>query len=290
MESGIKEQLKTLNSALKVGRAQISEVERSLRLDFDSLAITKEKETFLQNEAIYGFLKNFWLQYEFLMKKIEKEDEPSNFQFYIPLTRILLELYGELLYFVNQDNKHQMGVYTANYLLYLSTCYRFVSKDSKTIKDEYNRLMIMWNDVLSSNDIVYSEDIIKHTSKEVSRMGFKFPEYDQIFNKPYFTQQSRDTLACWSKEHPENFYNKYYRSYSNYTHPSFTNQMSGSTKTEIFWLIQFLFIIEQLMIELCDRKIFDGKFKNEYGMLARSIAETYPKLQNAWNLKRVSML
>src|SRR3989338_4084629 len=105
MNPKIIEQFKTLRFALSVGQKQITEFEVRLKVKFDSLGSVDEKKIFLQNEATYLFLKNFWQQYEFLVKKIEKEDDLANFQFYIPLARILLEIYGEFLYFINQDNK-----------------------------------------------------------------------------------------------------------------------------------------------------------------------------------------
>ena len=283
MDPKIAEQFLTLRFALDVGQKQITEFEDRLKGKFDSLSSVDEKKTFLQNEATYLFLKNFWQQYEFLVKKIEKEDDLANFQFYIPLARILLEIYGEFLYFINQDAKGQVGIYSANYLLYLTDFYRFVSVGNQKIKNEYDRLRTVWNDVLSSDGISYAEDISAHTQRIVNDLGFNFPHYDQIFQKPYFAEQSYDTLALWQKDTAKTFYNKYYRSHSNYTHPSFTNQMSGATQNEVFWLIQFLFIAGQLMIELCNRKIFDGKFKSEYNELTRHIAETYPRLQEIWN-------
>src|ERR1700759_3196863 len=127
MDSRIIKQFKTLRFALGVGQKQIIEIEGRLKTKFQDLPDKAQKKAFLQNEAIYLFLKNFWQQYEFLVKKIEKEDDLANFQFYIPLARILLEIYGEFLYFINQDSKGQVGLYSANYLLYLSDFYRFVS-------------------------------------------------------------------------------------------------------------------------------------------------------------------
>ncbi|MGD0576488.1 MAG: hypothetical protein ABSA74_00220 [Candidatus Staskawiczbacteria bacterium] len=279
-------QIKTLKFSLSVGQKQIAEIEDRLKNKFIELSVEDKKE-FLRNEAKYLYLKNFWQQYEFLVKRIKAENNFKNFQFYIPLVRILLENYGEFLYFSNQSDKNQLGLYSSNYLLYLSDFYRFVAIGNEEIKNEYNRLVGVWNEALSSEKITFPADITSFTYTKLKDIGFIFPNYEQIFKEVYFASDSSLTFTLWEKDNASNFYNKYYRTHSNYTHPSFTNQMSGATKNEIFWIIQFMYIISQLFIECGNKKVFDGKFQKEYEELTKRISKSYPKLQKMWRAKKV---
>lgn len=275
-------QIDTLKLALSVGQKHITEIEERLKTKFEDLTTIDEQKEFLRNEAVYLYLKNFWQQYEFLIKKIETEDELKNFQFYIPLIRILFENYGEFLYFLNQGHKEQVGLYTGNFLLYLSDFYRFIGIGYAEIKNEYNRLVSLWNNVLSSDKIVFPTEIKDFTRQTIKSAGLAFPKFEQIFNKPYFADQSKETFAVWKKDSPLTFYDKYYRSHSNYTHPSFTNQSSGNTGNEVLWIVQFMYIMGQLMIELCNKKVFPGKFEKQYLELTEKINETYPKMLEVW--------
>ncbi|MES2023854.1 MAG: hypothetical protein V4439_04165 [Patescibacteria group bacterium] len=279
----IKEQLVALKFSLSIGQKIVTKIEERFLIKFENLSTLDEQKQFLKNEAIYLYLKNFWQQYEFLIKKVEAEEDLKNFQFYIPLTRILLENYGELLYLVNQDEKTQLGIFIGKYLLYFSDMFRFVAIESTELKDEYDRFLKLMGGVLSSEDISFPSDINSFSNGFLERNGFSFPRFEQIFNQPYFTIQSSKTLALWKKDSPSTFYNKYYRSHSNYTHPSFTNQMSGATNNEVFWIVQFMYIMAQLMVELCNTKVFVGEFQSEYEKLVAEVKISYPILQSMWH-------
>lgn len=280
------EQIKSLKFSLCVGQKQIIEIESRLKVKFEDLPDKDPKKDFLCNEAIYLYLKNFWQQFEFLVKKVEEEKDAESFQFYIPLIRILFENYGELMYLINQSRQVQLGLYSHGYLLYLSDFYRFIGIGNEDISTEYNRLKGLWNEILSDEGISFPDDIKSFTYSSFKNGNYDFPQIEQFFQKPYFTEQSSITFALWEKDNASTFYNKYYRSHSNYTHPSFTNQMSFSTKNEIFWIVQFLYIIGQLMVELGNKKIFKGKFESEYDELTQHIALAYPVLQGLWHPKK----
>ncbi len=285
MEARIAEQITTLKFVLEIGQKEIQEAGDRLNTKFENLPNAQGQKEFLKNEAVYLYLKNFWQYHEFLIKKIETENEAEDFQYYIPLTRILFEIYAELLYFVNQTEKSQLGIFVGNYFLYLSDTFHFVAIQSVEIKNEYGRLFTLWSNLLSAENITFPADINLFSYTQLKTSGFNFPKLEQIFKEPYFSTLSDDSFSRWAKDEPSNFYDKYYRSHSNYAHGSFTNQASGSPKTEMFWTIQFMYLISQLMIELCNKKVFNNKFKSDYDQFESKIATAHPKLQELWDEK-----
>lgn len=47
-----------------------------------------------------------------------------------------------------------------------------------------------------------------------------------------------------------------------------------------------MYIMGQLMIELCDKKIFPNKFEKQYSELTERINETYPKMLEVWEANK----
>jgi hypothetical protein len=286
MNTKITEQITVLKSALEIGQKEITEIEERLKVKFENLSSGEEQKELLKNEAVYLYLKNFWEHYEFLVKKIETEEDLKNFQFYIPTARILFENYGELLYLVNQNDKGQLGLYIGNYLLNLSDHYHFIAVGNIEIKNEYDRILTLVGSVLSIESITFPNDINSFLNNFLKKNNFAFPSFEQIFKEQYFSTLSSGTFPLWQKDEPSNFYDKYYRSHSNYSHRSFTNQTTSATKNEVFWIIQFMYLIGQLMLELCDNKVFSNKFKSDRGQFTSNIAQAYPKLLEVWDEQR----
>jgi hypothetical protein len=286
MDTKITEQITALKSALEIGQKEITEIEGRLKTKFENLPSEAEQKELLKNEVIYFYLKNFWEHYEFLTKKIEIEDDLKNFQFYIPTVRTLFENYGELLYFLNQNEKGQLGLYIGNYLLHLSDHYHFIAVGNSEIKNEYDRILTLVGSILSTESITFPTDINSFSNNSLKKSGFAFPSFEQIFKESYFSSLSSETFPLWQKDEPSNFYDKYYRSHSNYSHRSFTNQTTSATKNEVFWIIQFMYLIGQLMFELCDKKVFDNKFQSDRKQFTSNIAQAYPKLLEAWDEQR----
>jgi hypothetical protein len=278
-------EIEVIKLILEISKKQISDIESRLHGDFKILGAEEQKE-FQKNEAILLYLKNFWNQYEFLTRKLETENE-NDFHFFLSTLRTLIELYGELLYLLNQDLKTQIGLFIGNHLLFLSDYYRFVTSKSPAVKAEYDRFQALANNVLVSESISFPIDIDTFSKRKfLDEKGFAFPSYEQIFQKDYFKELSKESLFYWKKDTAENFYNKYYRTFSDYTHRGFSNQAGVSTGTEKFWIIQFLFLIAQLIIELCNKKVFNPSHKPEYDALNAKIQEIYPKILESWNVKR----
>lgn len=288
MDVRIEEQINVLKFALELGQRQITEVETRAKLKFEDLSLPEQKE-FLKNDTVCLYLKNFWRQYEFLIKKLETETDERDFHFYLPLIRILTENYAELLFFLNQDEKNQIGIFAGNYLLNLSDHYRFIAIKSQPIKNEYDRFTKLLSAVLSAEGITFPSDIDMLSKIKLKELGFDFPQIEKIFEQAYFAASSSDTFACWAKDEPSNFYNKYYRSHSGYTHRSFANQTSAATGTEIFWIIQFMCLTAQLMLELSNRLVFSKKYQSDWDNLIKKIEESYPKFLQAWDEKRASI-
>lgn len=285
MNENIKKQFELLKVILDVGQVQIISLEGRLLTPFDQISTTDKQEEAMVNEATYMFICNFWQQYEFIVEKIKVETDIKKFQFYIPLVRILFENYTELLYFVNQDRRKQIGIFTSNHLLRLADFYRFIAAELPTVqeqvKKEYNRIVLQWEKVLSRMSIIYPE-IDKLGTKSVEKMGFNFPSYELILKSSYFKSQSSDTFDSWSSYTSTSFYDRFYRSHSLYAHPSYTNQWKASTSNEMYWIIQFLYLIGGLMVELGNKGIFNPPLQSEYDAIKQGIIEVYPKLLEEW--------
>ena len=282
MEDEIKNTVQVLLFAKEIAQKQITELEQRRTRPFDSLNLVEKKELLI-NEALSLFLSNFWSQYEFLVSRIEKE-KPEDFHFFVPMLRALMEIYAELLYFINQNDREKLGIFIGNYLRSFSDPHRFVEQ-SDALKNEYDRYLSFTQEIRDSENIILPQNIEDLSKTKLEKLGFDFPKFDKIFAKPYFTQLSQKSFSPWKKDNAANFYDKYYRVYSTYTHRSFTNQAKAKTGNEVFWVIQFLYTISRLMFELCDNKIFSMKYDSDFVIFSKKIAETYPKLIAFWQTK-----
>jgi hypothetical protein len=276
--------LTALEFALEVGQQQFAQIQREVRTDFTALSLVDQKKS-ATADATSLYLKNFWAHYKFLSERLETEKD-ENFNFYIPLLRALLEFYGELLYFLHQDEKTQIGIFVGHDLLYNSNYYRFLDPHSLAIKAEYERFLKFFKDILDSEAISFPEDIDKFTKKFMDKSSFGFPHFDTILQPKYLGAVSDETFSCWRKDNPCNFYDKYYRTFSDYTHRGFTNQPAGSPGTEKFWITQFLYLIGQLMIELCNKKIFNLAYKTQYDELCQKIKQDHEEMLKIWSAKK----
>jgi hypothetical protein len=278
--------LTALEFALELGPQQFVQIQKEIKPDFINLSLDEQKKS-VRAEAIWLYLKNFWGHYEFLSEKLETEKE-EDFHFFIPLLRTLLEMYGELLYFLNQDEKTQIGIFAGHYLLDKSNYYRFLESKSPEIKAEYERFLNLFKPILAAENISFPEDINQFTKAFLRKSGFEFADFDTILQPKYLGAVSDETFSCWEKDNPCNFYDKYYRTYSSYTHRGFTNQATATTGTEKFWITQFLYLIAQLIIELCDKKVFDLTYKAQYDELREKIKRDHTEMAKLWNTRRPS--
>lgn len=274
-------QTKTLRIAVEIGGRQVDQLGKPLEgSKFETLPLEGQKQS-LRNEGAYLYLRNFWDQYGFLVRKLENE-KADELHFFIPFLRSLTETYGELLFFLNQDTRTMVGVFVGNYLLFYSDQYRFFSP-AAVYGTEYKRFLALAKNVLDSEQIVLPEEIDQLTYRALGKLGFNFPPLEQIFGATYFEPLSQKTFECWQKDTGANFYNKYYRVHSTYTHRSFINQTQGNTGTEIFWVMQFMYLIAQLMLELADAKLFDGAFESDYRKFSTAIGKAYPQMLQQWD-------
>ena len=282
MQNVLKPQLDTVQQILDVAQKEIATLEKYLKTDFAKLSVA-DQEIFMVNDISHLYLINFWSEFEFLYKRITIE-KTEDIHYFLANLRNLIETYAELLYFLNQDARTKLGIFVSNYLLHLSDHYRFVAPVDE-IKSEYDRYSQLVKAVLEQHKITFPE-IEKLSYRSIQNQKFNFPKYDQIFMQPYFKELSSESLALWKNDSAATFYNKYYRIFSAYTHRSFTNQRKSFTGNEIFWSIQFLFIIGLMMVELSNKKIFNGEYKGELEALTQKIAEVYPAFLSAWNSQR----
>ena len=272
--------------SLEIGEKQVAELVKKISPNFSSLSVIEQKKSQM-NEVIYLYIKNFWSHYRFLAEKIETEKD-INFHFYLPLLRTLIEIYGELLYFLNQDERTQIGLFIGNHLLYLSDYYKFTAEGSvPELKKEYERFLLLMNGILVSENIAFPTKINKFSKKVLVTSGFDYPPTEQLFKIEYFEPVSKIAFGCWKKDTASNFYNKYYRTYSDYSHRSFSNQADGHTGTEKYWIIQFLFLISQLLIELWNEKKIGSSLMSEYVELNKKTEKDHGEMLNNWNAKRI---
>ncbi|MCL5114154.1 MAG: hypothetical protein M1604_00010 [Patescibacteria group bacterium] len=273
-----------LKLAMDIGLEQFTRIQKDIKPDFEKVSVEEQKKS-AKAEAIFLYIKNFWTHYEFLSEKLGTEKD-EDFHFFIPILRTLLEMYGELLYFLSQDGRTQIGTFVGYYLLNKSDYYRFLATKSAEIRGEYDRFLRAMKSVLDDEKISFPEDINKFTKELMRSSGFGFPHFDVILQPKYLAGVSDKTFSCWEKDSPSNFYDKYYRTYSDYTHRGFTNQAMGYTGTEKFWITQFLYIIAQLTIELCDKKVFDSAYEARFEELCQKIKRDYEEMLKEWDAKR----
>jgi hypothetical protein len=64
------------------------------------------------------------------------------------------------------------------------------------------------------------------------------------------------------------------------------NQTQAITGTEVFWLMQFMYLIAQLMLELADAKLFDDAFQADYRKFSTAIGKAYPQMLQQWDERK----
>jgi hypothetical protein len=280
----IKLQTKTIKLAIDIGDKEMAELGARLNAKKFEERTFEDQKKILREEGAYLYLKNFWTLLAFICTSMENGN-PDDSHFLIPSIRELTELYAELLFFLNQDTRTTIGVFVGNYLLHYSDYYRFFSP-SEALKSEYERYHALAKPILDSEEIAFSSEVDGLSHKRLKVDGFNFPSYEEIFKQSYFSELSKETFACWTKDNATTFYNKYYRVHSSYAHRGFMNQVNGTTGTEAFWIIQFLYMISQLTLELSSAKIFDGGYQAEYRAFFMKIGEAYPKLSKDWDSRK----
>lgn len=280
------DQIGVLRIAHAIGEQQIQQLKTELDSKKYDTRLLDDKKVVLRTEGFYLYSKNFWGQYKFLCEKIESEKN-DDMHFYIPSLRILSEFYAESLFFLNQDTRTTVGILVGTYLIHHSDNYNHLVEEPKII-DEYSRYLALAKDVLDSESIVFPTDITKLSHKYLKANGFAIPRYEEIFKKTYFTDLSQETFAHWQHDDSTNFYDKYYRVHSHYTHRNFTNQTEANIGTEVFWVVQFMVLIAQLMLELSNLKFFNDSYKPEYLDFSAKAQPSMIELKKIWEKKKPS--
>jgi hypothetical protein len=279
--SVLKQQVKTLKISLKIGRQEIAYLKKLISKKYDKLSL-KDKKTRLANEAVLCYLINFWDQYEYLCRKLISDKDVRDVNFLVPHIRPLIELYAELLFFLSANEKNKVGIYVSYYLLMLSSRFNNM-RPSPVIEQEYDRFLKKMEDVLLDLGIVFPK-IKTYSMNTVSTLGFKFPAYPDIFSmkNSNFKSLSSETFAVSSVDTFDKFYDKYYRLHSSYTHRHFLNPVSSSTGNEIFWIIQFMYMMSMMTLELCNKKCFDNTYVAKYEDYKQNISINYAILLKVW--------
>jgi hypothetical protein len=289
-KSELKIQTDALRLALSIGEIQTNELGMQLKNAKFKTLNTKNQKKFIENEASWKYLLNFWDEYKFLCEKIETE-KLEYIPFFLTFLRSLMETYGELLFFLNQTDRQKLGIFMGQYLLYLRDAHYAAPTQTLGIKQAYEEYLNLMKPILNDEKIAFPLDIKNFSMTALRKTGFAFPPFDQIFKKNYFATLSKKTFSCWPKDrNSSTFYDKYYRIYSSYTHKSFTNSPRGATGNELLWMIQFMYIMGQLMLELSDAKIFNGQHKANYNAFTGKIAEVYPRLIKIWEQRTTSSI
>lgn len=275
-------QLILFREALETGRRQVEQLGKDINAKKFEERELEDKKRILLVESSYLYLKNFWSLYEFVCKKIENEDS-SDLHFYIPFLRSLIELYGELMFLVNQERRTAIGFFVGNYLMYYSRNHKLISP-STILEGEFNRYREHISDVFNDEEIPLPPDIENLSQKYLKDNRLELPKYEEIFKKSFFSSVSSETFSAWENDSSDNFYNKYYRIYSSYTHRGFVNQTDANVGTEIFWMGQFMFLITQLILELSNLKIFEGSYRAEYEDFMTKSGPAYTAMQADWQV------
>ena len=284
MPLDIKNQIDVLKTAFDVGAKQVKQLGDELNSrKYETLSVEDKKKS-LRTEGCMLYLKNFWSQYNFLLEKLENE-KTENIHYYISFLRTLTDLYGELLFFLNEPINIYPGIFVGNYLLHYADNYRYLVQTPE-FEQEYERFWLLAKDVLDSEGIILPEKITDLSHKFLKRNGYTFPSYVDIFAKDYFAEVSKETFSHWSKDSAASFYDKYYRTYSSYTHRGFTNQTGAVVGTETFWVTQFMFLIALLMMELTNLKFFDNAYRTEYENFVKNAKPALDEMNKKWDTER----
>lgn len=252
-------------------------------LNFYSSSKKSDKAKYEKMIVYIRFINNFTSLVKFINKKLYQENI-EDFKFFLGNIRSLIDMYGDFLFFSNENDDLAISYNTYEWLSILNRYYK-IAKDTKLLKEEYDKYLDLYN---KSDFKIYNfpNDISKFSKKGVQKIN-SIPSLttEDIFKKPYFKTYSSATFSCWSDDSPENFYDKYYRIYSDYVHIKQHNQIGLELEYDnsFFHVVQGLYIMIMLFIELLDKNVFSNTLFNEYIKLNDKIQESFSQLKSEWN-------
>jgi|GEM_PF-3909339 len=265
MNQIIKNQINLLEKIIALGKKIPSDIDNLGKIQLPDDKEDLQRAIFLNYQKFY--IENFFDFATFLLEKIEN-DEKRNFQYYVPLLRVFMEIYTDLLYLVNQTNERQAILVISSHLFTLAKYIQFgenkLSDESAELTRQYQEELAQDSDLIKhlnipSNPMILSKEFMKKNS-------LLFPNKEIIINQ-FFIDCSPITRSIFKMTTKENFYEAY-RTLSDYVHGAVFSLMKKdeSSVNEQFWLIVRLEMFSMLMIELANQKIIQNKRLDEFNL------------------------
>lgn len=283
MDDPIQNQINFIKELLKLGKLQQNSIEGKGKSQLYVPKDCAQRITMiLHTEKLY--VENFWNTVEFLNAKLQ-EDEDKNFSFYFPLTRTSTEIYAELLYLTNQDEKKGYGICVAQFLFQLSK--RYIDTE-RQINNGLEKLYKSYYKEVNAGSLNLPENIGDFSKKRLEKSSFDFPGIEQIIkNHLDIDKMATNTKQIFPKLTNDKIYNLHYKVPSDYLHGKiYSLTKSGRQQNEKFWIISHCEIISFLFIELVDKKILNKETEKEIKTLAEKFKNNCGNFKDLWIAKR----
>lgn len=262
MNQSIKNQISLIEKIIAIGKKIPSDID-----SLGKIQLPNDKED-LERAIILNYQKfcieNFFNFADFLLEKI-KTDAKQNFQYYVPLLRIFMEIYIDLLFLVNQPRERQAVLCVGNHLFTLA---KYIQCESSASLPDSAELARLYREELNQSNAVIknigiSQDPQRLSRKFMDKNKLSFPS-KEITIRNYFMDCSKITRGLFPATTGDKFYESY-RTLSDYVHGAVFSLMKKDSPTtnEQFWLIARLEMFSMLVIELANQKIIQDKHTKE---------------------------
>ncbi len=286
MDKSLEDQIVLIEKLVSIGRLQLEDFDGLRQAEDQKAPEDLKQAAILKTQEMH--MRVFWELAAFLTEKLRTEKD-SNFFYYVPFLRTLMENYAELLYISYQPSREQFGIAIGNYLFVLA--WRNSSSNGNAEADNlaslYEEYLGHMKPVLDKENITFPDTASGLSKNKFKDSGFAYPSPEATFKEQYFKDCSTDTRKVFDFK-PETIYN-HYRWFSDYVHGQvYVLAKFDKPSTEGLWLIAELAKLGLLMAELTNKKLLNDRRKTEFETWVKDFGDQRAAFVKYWQEKRGS--
>lgn len=195
MNQAIQNQINLIEKIIAIGKKIPSDIDILGKIQLPNDKEDLERAIILNYQKFY--IENFFNFADFILKKI-KTDEKQNFQYYVPLLRIFMEIYIDLLFLVNQPRERQAVLCVGNHLFTLA---KYIQCESGASLPDSAELSRLYQEELNQSDAVIKnigipQDPQKLSKKFMDKNKLSFPSKETTIRN-YFMDCSKITRGLF---------------------------------------------------------------------------------------------
>ncbi|MEA2007364.1 MAG: hypothetical protein U9O20_04380 [Patescibacteria group bacterium] len=293
MDQTIDKQVELIKKIIIIGKKLPSNIDRIGNIPVASGVHNIRRTIFFNIQKFYAEI--FFSHASFLLEKI-REEKKENFIFFVPNLRTLLEVYANLLHFLNQSDDKKAELGESIVLCQLSKNICAIPSDKKSKHLELKKQYSTHLDILKSfsdNWKLFVDPQKLPNKKKLRKMELINPEVYTIFKKNnYFENCSEYTNKVFDGKITRDSLYNFYNNLSDYVHGSFLSysKTSKSTINEQYWLIGKVQLFSMLIIELINKKVIHNARQAELENWVKEFQEQITDFKYYWQNKKLGII